>query len=169
MNFFLFSSFAFVGSTLPLDPTKPKPSLNAWSFVKSAIGKDLSKVTLPVFFNEPLSMLQRMCEDVEYIELLSLASRAGAGDPTPSTHPAVECAREKGWDLNQVEMLDYDEAGLIRMMLVSAYAMSNYSSTVGRTSKPFNPILVRRDEDKCADALCLSYKFYAMCFLGGDF
>lgn len=44
---------------LPLDPSKPKPALAVWSFLKSAIGKDLSKITLPVIFNEPLSMLQR--------------------------------------------------------------------------------------------------------------
>lgn len=33
-----------IRSVLPLDPTKSsKPSLNVWSFLKSAIGKDLSK------------------------------------------------------------------------------------------------------------------------------
>lgn len=40
-------------------PDKPNISLNLWSVIKSFIGKDLTKVPLPVNFNEPLSMLQR--------------------------------------------------------------------------------------------------------------
>ncbi|KAL3895988.1 MAG: hypothetical protein SGCHY_004363 [Lobulomycetales sp.] len=127
---------------LPLDPNKStKPSLSVWSFLKSAIGKDLSKVTLPVFFNEPLSMLQRMCEDVEYIELLSLAARCGAKDEIPKKHPAIHAAAQKQWKLDQLHQLQKEEASLMRLMLVAAFAMSNYSSTVGRTSKPFNPML----------------------------
>lgn len=34
------------------------------------IGKDLSKVSLPVYFNEPLSMTQRVAEASEYADLL---------------------------------------------------------------------------------------------------
>ena len=34
------------------------------------MGKDLSRVCLPVYFNEPLSMLQKMPEDAEYTELI---------------------------------------------------------------------------------------------------
>ncbi|KAH6586997.1 hypothetical protein BASA50_000046 [Batrachochytrium salamandrivorans] len=137
---------------LPLDPTTPKPALAVWSFLKSAIGKDLSKVTLPVFFNEPLSMLQRMCEDVEYIELLSLASRVGSHHYLEKPHmdqmkladqadPAADAASFLGIDIDQIERLQGDDAGLMRLMLVAAYGMSNYSSTVGRTNKPFNPML----------------------------
>ncbi|KAJ2078864.1 hypothetical protein H4R24_004180 [Coemansia sp. RSA 988] len=51
------------------------PSLNMWSIIKGAIGKDLSKVSVPVFFNEPTSFLQRFTEDMEYSELLELAAR----------------------------------------------------------------------------------------------
>ena len=38
--------------------------------MQDMIGKDLSRVCLPVYFNEPLSMLQKLPEDVEYSELL---------------------------------------------------------------------------------------------------
>ncbi|KAI8847178.1 Oxysterol-binding protein [Chytridium lagenaria] len=108
-------------SQLPLDPYKPKPAFQAWSFIKSAIGKDLSKVTLPVFFNEPLSLLQRLSEDIEFAELLALASHIGRPrDPD-----------RKGSNPTQMG----------RLLYVAAYAMSNYSSTVGRTTKPFNPLL----------------------------
>lgn len=90
-------------------------------------------------------MLQRMCEDVEYIDLLSLASRAGSRepieDPENSLHPAAIAARQRGWAVRELEGMEGEEASLMRLMLVAAYAMSNYSSTVGRTNKPFNPML----------------------------
>uniref|UniRef100_A0A8C3A4S5 Oxysterol-binding protein n=1 Tax=Cyclopterus lumpus TaxID=8103 RepID=A0A8C3A4S5_CYCLU len=56
-------------------PDKPNYSLNLWSIMKNCIGKDLSKIPMPVNFNEPLSMLQRLTEDLEYSELLDRASR----------------------------------------------------------------------------------------------
>lgn len=37
---------------------------------QDTVGKDLSRVCLPVYFNEPLSMLQKMPEDAEYTELV---------------------------------------------------------------------------------------------------
>ncbi|PIA15993.1 hypothetical protein COEREDRAFT_102622 [Coemansia reversa NRRL 1564] len=63
-----------VRTTLP-PITHGGPSLNLWSIIKGAIGKDLSKVSVPVFFNEPTSFLQRFTEDMEYSELLELAAR----------------------------------------------------------------------------------------------
>uniref|UniRef100_A0A3Q1K2I0 PH domain-containing protein n=1 Tax=Anabas testudineus TaxID=64144 RepID=A0A3Q1K2I0_ANATE len=56
-------------------PNKPNYSLNLWSIMKNCIGKDLSKIPMPVNFNEPLSMLQRLSEDLEYSELLDRAAR----------------------------------------------------------------------------------------------
>lgn len=44
------------------------------SILKGCIGKELSKITMPVHFNEPLSFLQRMIEYMEYSHLLRLAS-----------------------------------------------------------------------------------------------
>lgn len=41
------------------------------------IGKDMTKMTLPVSFNEPTSLLQRVAEDMEYTDLIdTAASRA---------------------------------------------------------------------------------------------
>ncbi|CAH1394139.1 unnamed protein product [Nezara viridula] len=60
-------------STLPV----PRPStegLSLWNLLSRNIGKDLSQVSMPVALNEPLSMLQRMCEELEYSELLDKAS-----------------------------------------------------------------------------------------------
>lgn len=44
-----------------------------------SLGKELSKVTMPVNFNEPLSFLQRVAEYMEYAKLLKLA----AAETTP--------------------------------------------------------------------------------------
>ncbi|KAJ2235215.1 hypothetical protein IWW45_002780 [Coemansia sp. RSA 485] len=62
-----------IRTTLP-EITKGGPSLNLWSIIKGAIGKDLSKISVPVFFNEPTSFLQRFTEDMEYCDLLEIAT-----------------------------------------------------------------------------------------------
>ncbi|XP_043924243.1 oxysterol-binding protein 2-like [Protopterus annectens] len=56
-------------------PDKPNYSLNLWSIMKNCIGKELSKIPMPVNFNEPLSMLQRLTEDLEYHDLLDKAAK----------------------------------------------------------------------------------------------
>ncbi|XP_050314790.1 oxysterol-binding protein-related protein 2 [Anthonomus grandis grandis] len=48
---------------------------NIWAVLKNCIGKELSKITMPVVFNEPLSFLQRMAEYMEYAHLLKVASQ----------------------------------------------------------------------------------------------
>jgi hypothetical protein len=40
------------------------------------VGKDLSKIPIPVNFSEPLSMLQRMTEELEYSSILDIAAKA---------------------------------------------------------------------------------------------
>ncbi|CAG9136806.1 unnamed protein product [Plutella xylostella] len=45
-----------------------------WSVLKNCVGKELSKIAMPVVFNEPLSFLQRMLEYLEYAHLLRMAS-----------------------------------------------------------------------------------------------
>lgn len=51
-----------------LDLKDERPSVSLWSVLKHSIGKDLTKISFPVFFNEPTSMLQRMAEDMEFSE-----------------------------------------------------------------------------------------------------
>ncbi|XP_020601672.1 oxysterol-binding protein 1-like isoform X1 [Orbicella faveolata] len=55
-------------------PDKPDISINLWSILKNCIGKELSKIPMPVNFNEPISMLQRLTEELEYSELLDKAA-----------------------------------------------------------------------------------------------
>jgi hypothetical protein len=45
-----------------------RPPMSLWAVLKNSIGKDLTKISFPVFFNEPTSMLQRMAEDMEFTE-----------------------------------------------------------------------------------------------------
>lgn len=43
-------------------PMFSRNDFNIWSVLKNCIGKELSKITMPVIFNEPLSFLERMAE-----------------------------------------------------------------------------------------------------------
>lgn len=52
------------------DPTN-KPSI--WKVLKDMIGKDISRFAIPVYFNEPLSFLQKFAETMEYCQLLTKA------------------------------------------------------------------------------------------------
>jgi len=87
----------------------PEKKFSIWSILKDAIGKDLSRFAVPVYLNEPLSMLQRFAEQFEYSELLDEANKSSDS--------------------------------LERMAYVLAFAMTPYSATIGRISKPFNPLL----------------------------
>ena len=53
----------------------PRDEVGLWSILKHCIGKELSKITIPVVFNEPLSFLQRMAEVFEYADFLDIADQ----------------------------------------------------------------------------------------------
>ncbi|EGN94271.1 hypothetical protein SERLA73DRAFT_171297 [Serpula lacrymans var. lacrymans S7.3] len=103
-----FVGYQNLRTCLPIG-TDNRPSTSLWSVLKHSIGKDLTKISFPVFFNEPTSMLQRMAEDMEFSECLDISVR--------------------------------EEDPHRRIAFVGAFAMSNYSSTIGRIAKPFNPML----------------------------
>ncbi|MCL7047938.1 hypothetical protein MKW94_024297 [Papaver nudicaule] len=94
------------------DPVEKEKGVSLWSMIKDNIGKDLTKVCLPVYFNEPLSSLQKCFEDLEYSFLLDRAYEYG----------------KRG-------------NSLMRALNVAAFAVSGYASTEGRNCKPFNPLL----------------------------
>ncbi|XP_077519316.1 oxysterol-binding protein-related protein 1-like [Amblyomma americanum] len=66
----------FWGRTRLPVPMFSKNDFSLWSILKQCIGKELSKITMPVVFNEPLSFLQRISENMEYSELLVQADEA---------------------------------------------------------------------------------------------
>ncbi|KAF5740290.1 oxysterol-binding protein-related protein 1C isoform X1 [Tripterygium wilfordii] len=94
------------------DPVEKEKGVSLWSMIKDNIGKDLSRVCLPVYFNEPLSSLQKCFEDLEYSYLIDRAYEWG----------------KRG-------------NSLMRILNVAAFAVSGYASTDGRSCKPFNPLL----------------------------
>jgi hypothetical protein len=48
----------------------PNTKISFWTILKDLIGKDLTKVSMPVYFNEPISLTQKVAETCEYNELL---------------------------------------------------------------------------------------------------
>ncbi|XP_058747712.1 oxysterol-binding protein-related protein 1C-like isoform X1 [Vicia villosa] len=94
------------------EPVEKEKGVSLWSLIKDNIGKDLTKVCLPVYFNEPLSSLQKCCEEMEYSYLLDRAYEWGRRGNT-----------------------------LMRILNVAAFAVSAYASTDGKICKPFNPLL----------------------------
>ncbi|KAF5377565.1 hypothetical protein D9615_005220 [Tricholomella constricta] len=59
---------------LPSSPVGDEGSL--FAILKKNVGKDLSTITFPVTFNEPLTLLQRAAEEAEYYSVLDEAARA---------------------------------------------------------------------------------------------
>eukprot|EP00249_Psilotum_nudum_P021059 c27954_g1_i2 orf=166-1860(+) len=80
------------------EPKEKEKGASLWSLIKDSIGKDLTRVCLPVYFNEPLSSLQKCFEDLEYSYLLDRAHEWGK---KVSHHPMiVACHCEgRGWKL----------------------------------------------------------------------
>lgn len=64
----------------------PGADVSLWNILRNNIGKDLSKVSMPVQLNEPLNTLQRLCEELEYSSLLDQASHMA--DPCERMVPA---------------------------------------------------------------------------------
>uniref|UniRef100_A0A452R603 Oxysterol-binding protein n=1 Tax=Ursus americanus TaxID=9643 RepID=A0A452R603_URSAM len=67
---FFFSSFR---TSLP-SPMFSRNDFSIWSILRKCIGMELSKITMPVIFNEPLSFLQRLTEYMEHTYLIHKAS-----------------------------------------------------------------------------------------------
>ncbi|OAY71622.1 Oxysterol-binding protein-related protein 2A, partial [Ananas comosus] len=94
------------------EPREKEKGVSLWSIIKDSVGKDLTRVCLPVYFNEPLSSLQKCFEELEYSYLLDQAYHYGKMGNN-----------------------------LMRILKVAAFAVSGYASSDGRHCKPFNPLL----------------------------
>ncbi len=51
--------------------------VSVWRVLKDMIGKDLTHFTLPIYFIEPITMLQKVAECLEYEQLLRKAGQCG--------------------------------------------------------------------------------------------
>ncbi|KAG0520748.1 hypothetical protein BDA96_08G100800 [Sorghum bicolor] len=78
------------------EPKEKEKHIGLWSIIRENIGKDLSGVCLPVYFNEPLSSLQKCFEDLEYSYLVDHALHWGK---QVSHHPMVVACHcdGRGW------------------------------------------------------------------------
>ncbi|XP_056129027.1 oxysterol-binding protein-related protein 2-like [Lampris incognitus] len=54
-------------------PMFSRNTISVWSILKKCIGLELSKITMPIVFNEPLSFLQRITEYMEHTYLINKA------------------------------------------------------------------------------------------------
>jgi len=98
-----------------------RSSFSIWSVIKQSIGKDLTKFSIPVIWNEPLSFLQRLAENFEYSPLLDKACLAD--------------------DYLSPERFHY----------ITAFVISTMSINIERLSKPFNPLLGETYELETSD------------------
>ncbi|KAK7889578.1 hypothetical protein WMY93_025138 [Mugilogobius chulae] len=55
-------------------PMFSRNDFSIWSILRNCIGMELSKITMPVIFNEPLSFLQRLTEYMEHTYLIQQAN-----------------------------------------------------------------------------------------------
>ncbi|XP_075441077.1 oxysterol-binding protein-related protein 1 isoform X2 [Ascaphus truei] len=60
-------------TSLP-SPMFSRNDFSIWSILRKCIGMELSKITMPVIFNEPLSFLQRLTEYMEHTYLIHKAN-----------------------------------------------------------------------------------------------
>lgn len=65
-------------------PKQPEKPSSLWSVIKDNVGKDLSHICLPVYFNEPISTLQKVFEEIEYSSLLDKAAEYGRRVSVPN-------------------------------------------------------------------------------------
>ena len=84
---------------------------NILKMLKDLIGKDLSKFSLPVFVNEPSSVLMKPAEQMFFNKCLTQASRAS------------------------------EKSSTYRMMLVTQALIQGTYTVPKRLGKPFNPLL----------------------------
>ncbi|KCV68793.1 hypothetical protein H696_04212 [Fonticula alba] len=50
------------------------PDVGLFGLLRKSLGKDMSRISMPVVLNEPLNVMQNLCEDLEYAALLNQAA-----------------------------------------------------------------------------------------------
>ena len=93
----------------------PSVKMGLWAIIKDNIGKDLSKLAVPVFFNEPLSLTQKSLQGLEYAHIIEKAAASKGTGPT-------------------------DGIGY-RLALTAVYSIANFTCAERNAQKPFNPML----------------------------
>jgi len=92
-------------------PTGSQDFRSLLQILSDAIGVDVTRITIPVSYNEPTTFLQRVMEASTHCYLLKMA--------------------------NLVAPYDKDLA----ILYVGVFSLSTFGCSIQRTSKPFNPML----------------------------
>jgi len=51
----------------------PKLKISIWTIIKDSIGKDVTKMSVPVYFNDPTNILQKCASSMEYNSIIDQA------------------------------------------------------------------------------------------------
>lgn len=109
----------------------------------SGCEQELSKIAMPVVFNEPLSFLQRISEYMEHTHLIHKACSLSDSIDRMQVHMTLMFCMV-GYHIN-VMVKDGCRSVLIHFtslwQVVAAFAVSAVASQWERTGKPFNPLL----------------------------
>ena len=103
--------------------------------MKNSIGKDLSKIPIPVNFSEPLSFLQVIKIHNLRRMIITLAQKSLSMYSSPQ-RLAEDFAYSEVLDKAAACTDDYEQ-----MAYVAAFTVSSYCCTAVRAGKPFNPLL----------------------------
>ena len=106
-------------------PQPDKANLNLWSYLKQCIGKELTKITMPVHWNEPLSLLQ-----VIFLKILMVIQFSALKRITEYMNYS--------YLLRTTPSLPDP---MLRLQQVATFAVSALASNNDRMGKPFNPML----------------------------
>jgi len=92
---------------------KSDHGFNVWKVFKSAVGKDLSRFGVPVYFNEPISSLQKFCEPFQYAHLLNSASK--------EPNPYIRLAKSATFCIGQFVLNNGRQAKFFNPLLYETY------------------------------------------------
>ena len=98
-----------------------RDQISIWSILKHSVGKDLTRITMPIVFNEPLSFLQRLAEHMEYVDIVKAILSAMCSRVSQKASTCDDPVR--------------------RIELVAAFCVCALASNRERVAKPFNPML----------------------------
>lgn len=104
--------------------------------------QELSKIAMPVVFNEPLSFLQRMSEYMEHTHLIHKA--CSLSDSIDRMQVCIEGQSVRlllAFKCQKKYLMTVLSTSLVCWQFVAAFAVSAVASQWERTGKPFNPLL----------------------------
>ena len=93
----------------------PKEMGSAWDIIKDSIGKDVTKLTVPITFNEPIGLIQKAAAGMEYNHIIEQAIQVNIGS-------------------------DFDNK-CKRMAMLAIYFVTIPGVCEKSAAKPFNPLL----------------------------